>query len=51
MEDQYMTELKSIENSTKYKILVNYLKLQISKEAYVSSVEIQKILEALEEIK
>ena len=35
----------------KYKILVNYLKILITRESFVSSAEIQKILEALEEIK
>ena len=41
---------KRIENSTKYRILVNYLKELIEKEAYISSEEIKKILKALEEV-
>ena len=50
MEDQYMTELKSIENSTKYKILINYLKTLIEGETYINSSEIEKILKTLEEV-
>lgn len=50
MEDEYMTELKAIENNTKYKTLVNYLKEAIQKEAYINSDEIKKILKALEEV-
>ena len=41
---------KRLEKSTKYKILVNYLKELIEKEAYISSEEIKKILKALEEV-
>lgn len=41
---------KRLEKSTKYKILVNYLKQLIEKEAYVNSDEILKILKALEEV-
>ena len=33
-----------------YRILVNYLKDAIQKEAYISSEEIKKILKALEEV-
>lgn len=39
-----------LENSTKYRILVNYLKELIEKEAYINSEEIKKILKALEEV-
>lgn len=49
-EKEYMTELKVIENNTKYKTLVNYLKGLIDKEAYINSDEIKKILKALEEV-
>lgn len=49
-EEDYMTEKKAIENNTKYKILVNYLKDAIQKEAYINSEEIKKILKALEEV-
>lgn len=49
-EKEYMTELKAIENNTKYKTLVNYLKELTEKEAYISSEEIKKILKALEEV-
>lgn len=38
------------ERITKYKILVNYLKEAIQKEAYINSDEIKKILKALEEV-
>ena len=41
---------KRLEKSTKYKILVNYLKELIEKESYISSEEIKKILKALEEV-
>lgn len=41
---------KRIEKSIKYRILVNYLKELIEKEAYISSEEIKKILKALEEV-
>lgn len=41
---------KRLEKSTKYKILVNYLKQLVEKEAYVNSEEIIKILKALEEV-
>lgn len=41
---------KRIEKSTKYKILVRYLKELIEKEAYINSDEIKKILKALEEV-
>ena len=41
---------KRIEKNTKYKILVNYLKGLIDKEAYINSDEIKKILKALEEV-
>ena len=50
MEDEHMTELKAIENNTKYKTLVNYLKEATQKEAYINSEEIKKILKALEEV-
>lgn len=50
MEDQFMTELKCIENNVKYKTLVNYLKNVIKKESYINSEEITKILKALEEV-
>jgi len=49
-EEDYMTEKKAIENNAKYKILVNYLKDAIQKEAYINSEEIKKILKALEEV-
>ncbi len=39
-----------IEKSTKYRILVNYLKELIQKEAYINSDEVKKILKALEEV-
>lgn len=48
MED--LARYKRIEKSTKYKILVNYLKGLIDKEAYINSDEIKKILKALEEV-
>lgn len=38
------------EKIAKYKILVNYLKEAIQKEAYINSEEIKKILKALEEV-
>lgn len=41
---------KRIEKSTKYRILVTYLKGLIEKEAYINSDEIKKILKALEEV-
>lgn len=41
---------KRLEISTKYKVLVNYLKELIEKEAYINSDEIKKILKALEEV-
>ena len=41
---------KRTEKSIKYKILVNYLKGLIEKEAYINSEEIKKILKALEEV-
>lgn len=41
---------KRIEKSIKYRILVNYLKELIEKEAYISSEEIKKILKSLEEV-
>lgn len=41
---------KRIEKSTKYKILVRYLKELIEKEAFINSDEIKKILKALEEV-
>lgn len=41
---------KRIEKSTKYRVLVNYLKEVIKKEAYINSEEIKKILKALEEV-
>lgn len=41
---------KRIEKNTKYRILVNYLKGLIEKEAYINSDEIKKILKALEEV-
>lgn len=41
---------KRIEKSTKYKILVRYLKELMEKEAYINSEEIKKILKALEEV-
>lgn len=34
----------------KYKVLVNYLKVLIEKEAYINAEEITKILKALEEV-
>ncbi len=43
-------EEKCKENSTKYRILVNYLKEQIQRESYINSDEIKKILKALEEV-
>ena len=49
-EKEYTIELKVIENNTKYKTLVNYLKGLIDKEAYINSNEIKKILKALEEV-
>ena len=45
-----MLRTKRIEKSTKYRILVIYLKQLIEKEAYISSDEIKKILKALEEV-
>lgn len=39
-----------IEKNTKYRVLVNYLKELIEKEAYINSDEIKKILKALEEV-
>lgn len=41
---------KRLEKSTKYKVLVNYLKELIAKESYINSDEIIKILKALEEV-
>lgn len=41
---------KRLEKSTKYRILVNYLKELIEKDAYINSDEIKKILKALEEV-
>lgn len=43
-------ENKSIEKSTKYRVLVNYLKKLIEEETYVSVKELTKILKALEEV-
>ena len=45
-----LIEKKRVEKVTKYKILVNYLKEAINKEAYINSDEIKKILKALEEV-
>lgn len=41
---------KRLEKSTKYRILVNYLKELIERESYINSDEIKKILKALEEV-
>lgn len=46
-----ITENKRIEKSTKYSVLVNYLKELIEKESYVNVEELKKILKALEEVK
>lgn len=43
-------EIKRIEKSTKYRVLVNYLKELIEKESYVNVEELKKILKALEEV-
>lgn len=45
-----MLRAKRIEKSTKYRILVIYLKQIIEREAYINSDEIKKILKALEEV-
>lgn len=39
-----------IEKNTKYRILVNYLKGAIERDAYISSEEIKKLLKAFEEV-
>ena len=39
-----------IEKNTKYRILINYLKGAIEREAYISSEEIKKLLKAFEEV-
>ena len=39
-----------IEKNTKYRILINYLKGVIEREAYISSEEIKKLLKAFEEV-
>ena len=44
-----MIKAKRIETSTKYRILVIYLKELVGKEAFINSEEIKKILKALEE--
>lgn len=43
-------ENKRIEKSTKYSVLVNYLKELIEKESYVNVKELTKILKALGEV-
>jgi len=43
-------DIISTEKGTKYKILVNYLKGLIDKEAYINSEKIKEILKALEEV-
>lgn len=43
-------ENKKIEKSTKYRVLVNYLKELIEKESYINVEELKKILKALEEV-
>ena len=43
-------EDKRIEKSTKYRVLVNYLKELIEKESYVNVKELTKILKALGEV-
>ena len=46
-----MVRTKRIEKSTKYKVLVNYLKELIEKEQYfIQEEKIKEILKALEEV-
>lgn len=45
-----MKETLQVEISTKYKILVNYLKELAKKDTYINVEEINKILKVLEEV-